>query len=140
MIPHLPGGKALYIPDGVWVEAYERKKRRKRCSCGNPGEWLWRERTKHHWTPGEVVCSRCLIEEKLADQKERVNDFLRKLVVTAGGDRARLKKLSETVNVADDPPTLTPKGYWNLAHVVVITSKAGRRVQPLAQEKGDEEP
>jgi len=131
MIPLDAGdGKALYIPKGCMASAYEPKKKRKPCSCGARGDWLWQEKTKHHWTPGEVVCSRCLLFVKLADQKERIDNFLRKAIVSAAGHPERLKKLAETVNVADDPPTLTDKGCWNLAHVVVITSKAGLRTPP----------
>ena len=131
MIPLTQGeGKALYIPKGCRASAYEPKKKRKLCSCGARADWIWQEKTKHHWTPPEPLCSRCLIEVKLADQKERIDNFLRKAIVASSGNPGRLRKLSQTVNVTEDPPTLNEKGYWNLAHVVVITSKAGLRTPP----------
>lgn len=131
MIPEVrKGGKAIYLPADVRVSAYEPKKKRRKCQCGCPGEWLWQKRTKRHWTPGDVVCSRCLLYVKLEDQREKIDDFLRKLVVTASGDASRTAKLVETVNMEEDPPTLTDQGCWNLAHVVVITSKAGVKNLP----------
>lgn len=146
MIPLPKGeGRALYVPTDARVDAYEPKKKRRRCQCGGRGEWVWKERTKHHWTPGEVICSRCLIYQKLEEQRERIDEFLRKLIVTAAGDPVRLKKLSETVNMVDDPPTLTDQGCWNLAHVVVITAKAGiggrpkRSVQPIASKEKEDD-
>lgn len=131
MIPLTQGdGKALYIPKESRASAYEPKKKRKPCSCGAKAHWVWQDKTKHHWTPEEPICSRCLVDVKLADQTERVENFLRKAIVSASGHPERLQKLAQTVNVTDDPPTLNEKGYWNLAHVVVITSKAGLRTPP----------
>lgn len=111
-------GKALYIPEGVSVEAYDPRKKRRKCACGGRGEWRWN---------GEIICSRCLIQVKLADQKEKVEFFVRMTVLTARDDRERWEQLMETVHVGDDPPTLKEGGYWNLANVIVLTHRFRNR-------------
>jgi hypothetical protein len=119
MIPVDPtSGKALYIPEGVSVEAYDPKKKRRKCMCSGRGEWRWN---------GEIICSRCLIDDKLADQKAKVEFFVRMTVLAARDDHARWEQLMDTVHVGNDPPTLKPKGYWNLANIIVMTHRFGNR-------------
>jgi len=120
-------GKSLYLPPDVKCFAYEPAKKRQKCACGHKGEWVWQERTKHYWTRGEVLCSRCLIVEKLKDQAEKVESFIQATVLVAHEHPERMEKLAEAVDMTTDPPTLTDKGYWNLAHVVVLTHKFSNR-------------
>ena len=131
LFPENPAeGKAIYLPKDTWADAYDPPKRRKKCECGARGEWIWRQKTTHAWST-EIICSRCLIDVKLADQQDKVEMFVRKAILVAAGDQEKLKKLSETINVVEDPPTLTEKGYWNLAHVAVLTHKfSNRRMRP----------
>lgn len=111
--------RAIYIPKGVRASAYEPKKKRRPCDiCQGRGEW--------HWN-AEIVCSMCLIEVKLADQHEKIENFIRKSLMVGKGDPIAEKELEESVDRTVDPPKLTAKGYWKLAHVIVIMHRTMRR-------------
>lgn len=121
MIPADPTeGKAIYIPEGVRVEPYEPKKKRRKCSCGGRGEWYWN---------GEIICSKCLIDVKLADQKPKVEYFIHLTILTAKGVPERWEQIQATVNTETDPPTLNEKGYRNLASIVVVTHRMSNRAR-----------
>jgi hypothetical protein len=111
--------KAIYIPLGVRCMAYEPKKKRRKCDvCEGRGEWRWN---------AEIVCSRCLINVKLADQKEKVDHFIKTTAMVGRGDPDAEKELAECLDMSTDPVTLTDRGYWRMAHVVVIMHRTLRR-------------
>jgi len=115
-------GTAIWIPRGVRCEAYEPKKKRRPCDlCGGRGEWRWN---------AEVVCSKCLIEVKLEDQSEKVQNFIRKTLLVSRGRQEAEDELAGSVDTTTDPPTLTAKGYWKLAHVIVIMHRTLNRGKP----------
>jgi len=114
--------KAIYIPRGVRCMAYEPKKKRRACDvCEGRGEW--------HWN-AEIVCSRCLIDIKLSDQKEKVEDFINTTVMMGKSDPVAEQELSVCLDTSTDPPKLTDRGYWRMAHVVVIMHRTLRRGRP----------
>lgn len=106
-------GKALYVPEGVKVEAYEPRKRRRACACGGRGEWKWN---------GEVTCSKCFLDVKMAEQRGKVEHFIRMALLTGGNEPG----LDEAVDRSVDPPVLTAKGYWKLVNVIVLTHRFRR--------------
>jgi len=100
------GMKAVYIPEGVVVAP---NRRGGRCQCREQARWMWNK---------EKICSKCLIEVKLASQKEQIGFVTSFVKMMKGGKDDRTR----------EDGTLTREGYDQLAIVIVRTTAGIRKV------------
>lgn len=102
--------KAVYLPPKVDVRP---SKKRGKCKCGKKASWYWNDDGKL-----ELLCAKCIIEEKLADQRESFEHLIAMSGVV-GGDPANLPGRMKDGK-------LTSGGYETLLHVIVMTNKMAR--------------
>lgn len=116
--------RGIYLPPGVTVTQIP-KMEREDCACGKRAWWKWND-------GGALtsLCHRCLIEEKLKEQRENI-EYMMAMggIVTGNKDSIQDRVTGEGF--------LTETGYKQLAHVIVMTNKMvdAARMRELANRR-----